>query len=200
MRTPLVALLAPAALATLTALPGAAQGTPPAPPVPPDLPTLYAPPALNAQRSAARGAASASRTSRASRVRPSLPEEPAARRLAVGFSRSPLLREALRGRLIAAGRYQLDAAPQLPDSPGALLVGGQVAALREADGFYECRARFFVARQPEGAALVVDHVAASVPLAPLSDGDSALREGRAVCLSELAEQIAGRVASLYVAR
>ena len=117
-----------------------------------------------------------------------LAAEPPARRLAVGFSRSPTLREALRSQLIALGHYRLDASPQIPDSPNGMLVGGQVAALRAEGGYFDCRARYFVARQPERAALFVSTVAASVPLLSLTD----IAEGRAACLAELAVQIAAR--------
>lgn len=125
-------------------------------------------------------------------------EEPALRRIAVGFSRSPGLREALRARLISLGRHRLDVTPQLPDSPDGLLVGGHVTVLGEADGFYECRAHYFIAVRPFGTSLAVDSAAASVPLPPPSalDPTQALRQGRATCLAEVATQIVAHLLRL----
>jgi hypothetical protein len=118
------------------------------------------------------------------------------RPISVGFAQNSPLRSRLQAKLAAAGRYALQDAQQIPENtpgrPSGLFVSGFVANTQPEHGWWNCHARYFIASQPELAALQVESVAASVPIMEVHifrDRPELLELAQEACLDQLADQI-----------
>lgn len=130
----------------------------------------------------------------------SVAREPDVRRpLAIGFAESAELRALLRGRLAADRRYALSDSQQIPADPSGLFLGGFVSEMKAEHGWMSCRARYFVAGQPEFSTQVGETAAALVPLLQVKifrDRPERLALAEQACLEQLADQIADDVGPL----